>query len=396
MRQAALALRLAFCTALLALNSCSVPERIKVVIEPKFDEPVYREGLILARAGKTFGYFDHSGKCVIELTSKGFQEVWTFSEGLARVKKGGRYGFLDRTGNLAVEASWDVALPFSEGLAVVRKGERWGFIDKSGAVVIPLEYTSVWPFSDGLALVNIGGSVEARRIDSATGDATGYITAGGESGYIDRKGRMVIQSKCDWAFSFADGMARVNIGGKLSQYGDIQNGKWGFLNRSGQLVVPLQFDVASDFSEGLGAVRVGDGWSFVDRAGKMIVEPLFEEVCDFSGGLACVRTPLGYHYIGPSGRIAVQRSYAAAGDFVDGSAPASADGVRWGAINTKGEWVVQPAFVDVGFFSEGATVVRHASGSVAIGIRGHKCRYGGARYPRSRSSDESDFLRQGR
>lgn len=44
-------------------------------------------------------------------------------------------------------------------------------------------------------------------------------------------------------------------------------------------------------------------------------------------------------------------------DFVEGLSPAQA-GENWGFINNKGDWVIQPKYWRVGFFSEGLAAVR--------------------------------------
>lgn len=41
----------------------------------------------------------------------------------------------------------------------------------------------------------------------------------GKFGYIDQKGRVVIEPIYDWAFGFSEGLALVNISGSKNEYG---------------------------------------------------------------------------------------------------------------------------------------------------------------------------------
>ena len=65
-----------------------------------------------------------------------------------------------------------------------------GYIDKTGKVVIETDYKIVYPFQQGLALVQ---------------------TKNGKYGYIDTTGKMVIKPKYKWASYFYNGIARVEV-----------------------------------------------------------------------------------------------------------------------------------------------------------------------------------------
>lgn len=75
-----------------------------------------------------------------------------FVEGLARTVRNGKVGFVDEELAEVVPPSWDFAFPFESGLAVVCSGctsrpvgehsemvgGEWGYIDSKGRVVVPL------------------------------------------------------------------------------------------------------------------------------------------------------------------------------------------------------------------------------------------------------------------
>lgn len=356
-------------------KSQSRPSRAKMVLEPRFNDPISSEGLTLTKVESTFGYFDKTGRCVIDLGAKGIDTAWAFTEGLAKVKKDGKYGFIGKLGTLVIPPQFNHAWMFSEGLAAVEKDGKWGFIDKIGAAVIPHRFSNVYSFSDGYARVNEGGSIHGCL--SVGGEWIKCFTKGGKNGYIDRTGKMVIAAIQDWTFDFVGGMAKVNMGGQLNQRGTVEGGKWGFMDKAGILIAKPIYDEVYDFADGFAAVAVDKLWGFIDAKGNVLIEPRFKEAYHFSEGLACVLTEDGYQYIDTTGRFVITHGYRVAGDFVDGLAPASKDGRAFGFIDKKGGWFVKPEFYDVDHFSEGFAVVRQFSKDSLKRVQsGHPCKDG--------------------
>lgn len=65
-----------------------------------------------------------------------------------------------------------------------------------------------------------------------------------------------------WLGAFKEGLAAVQIG-------DSETGKHGFIDKRGKFVINPQFDYAFAFSEGLAVIRVGDDktgkWGYIGR-----------------------------------------------------------------------------------------------------------------------------------
>lgn len=118
---------------------------------------------------------------------------------------------------------------------------------------------------------------------------------GDRYGYINRKGRYVINLLFDFAEDFSDSLAAVRIGDK-EEYSDIlerfivRPGKWGYINREGQYVINPQFDDAESFSEDLAFVDIGDKEGYINREGQLVIEPTYEYGSGriFSEGLAAL------------------------------------------------------------------------------------------------------------
>lgn len=270
----------------------------KYVIKPAFDEVnTFMEGMAYVRTGDKTGFVDTKGN-VKYLTWDNVTITRRFSDGLVLalfdVSGVTRYGYLDKSLNVAIDCSYDLALPFSEGLAPVRKDGKWGYIDKSNKMVIPAKYNSADGFSEGMAAVWFDGKYA----------------------YIDKKGNVLFyaQSVRDIysalgemfiADSFKSGCARISTGGKsfriintkgeiltdkisygsrysesLAVYsGDANDGyKWGYLDVAGKPAIKPAYDDAKSFSCGLAGVCVGHKYGVINKKGIMVIKPQFDEI----------------------------------------------------------------------------------------------------------------------
>jgi WG containing repeat len=187
-----------------------------------------------------------------------------------------------------------------DALFDVTEHDRSGFIDRKGAVIVPLCFEGVGNFSDGLA----------------------PFERDGRWGYIDASANIVIQPVFPWAEDFHEGLAHVQVTGTVLGY----DGRWGYINKSGNVVIPptSQRMMSDDdgeesaFHEGLAMVEVSNDKipprkGFIDRSGKLVIPDHFTYAYPFSEGLAAVT------------------------EAQDGDS-------GWGFIGTNGNWVVPPHF----------------------------------------------------
>ena len=155
-----------------------------------------------------------------------------------------RYGVANIGGEVVLPPVYkDVLAEFSEGRAFVKtnKGERVA-IDAEGNVLFSIkEYDEVGPYRGGLAEVRrrvhkfglgLAIGILSGNMKTGQGDRLGKgleFTSydGAKRGYIDRDGRVVIDSKLDKVYP-------------ISAYGAVveDQGKTGFVGRTGEMIVP--------------------------------------------------------------------------------------------------------------------------------------------------------------
>lgn len=90
------------------------------------------------------------------------------------------------------------------------------------------------------------------------------------------------------------GMAQAGGGSEVALFPVKEGGKWGYVNREGKVAIETKNDQAGAFSEGLAAVEMGEGslvrgWDYIDRREKAVIAPQFEGAGPSAEGLVRVK-----------------------------------------------------------------------------------------------------------
>ena len=217
---------------------------------------------------------------------------------------------------------------------------RWTYIDSSGRFAYPPLFRYANPFVDGAAtaqLAELGTWVLLRKtalgkagsikeldpsiasIQTFSAGRAVFTTFDGLSGYLDRKGALVIPASFNSARAFCpDGSAAVRTGKK-----------WGLVDLDGVLIARPEYDDIRCFSEDLAAAKKG-AWGFLDKKGNFAIAPRFASVEDFSEGFASFKSNSGaYGFIDRSGSIVVPAKYSWVYPFQFGIAKAGTRHTDW-------------------------------------------------------------------
>ena len=236
-----------------------------------------------------WGYIDTKGKWVIEPK---YNQAQAFFDGLAFVGvalPGERFvkqGAINKAGEMVIKPQFEQARSFRNSIAAVRKDGKWAYIKKDGSAICKFDYEAVEPMVDDIGQVwkwekdNKGRLVNTR------------------CGYMNKDGKLITELKFASGYSFADGMAAVQVDGKM-----------GFVNTAGEIAVKPQYSSVGAYSEGLVAVQVGKKYGYIDKQGKTVIEPQFEFGQPFTNGLARVfvdKANRKYAYVNKQGKIVFQ------------------------------------------------------------------------------------------
>ena len=195
-------------------------------------------------------------------------------------------------------------------LIPVCSGEKWGYINKKGRFLINPQFAQADYFREGLALV--------KSLD-------------GKMGFIDKKGNYKISAIYKDATPFSEGLAFVVSDGGypicidkkgetkfivkhakhvypfhdgLSKFYCVE-GKAGFIDKKGNIVIQTQFEDVSNFHEGLAAVKKNNKWGFINKEGKIIIIPQFEYVSSFDNGIAAFYNGKQWGFINKNGNYKI-------------------------------------------------------------------------------------------
>ena len=286
--------------------------------------------LFQIRQNGKFGYINAAGGIAIvpRFLRSGSDEGPHFSDGLQAVQVGDKSGYIDTSGKLVIEPRYSGAASFAEGLAAVRFTEapfKWGYIDRTGHIVIPQQFDEANVFSDGLALVIVEG----------------------KAGYINKSGTFIVvpqsRSYSPQHSTFSGGLACVEL-----------NGRWGFIDKQGKMAIEAQSGDPSSFHDGLAAVKIGEAfstrWGFINQTGASAIEPRFSLAWQFSEGLARVQGDnRSMAFIDQTGKVVFTVPEGSrAGGFSEGLVNVRVGAghlqEKWGYVDRRGKWTVEPRF----------------------------------------------------
>ncbi len=94
---------------------------------------------------------------------------------------------------------------------------------------------------------------------------------------------------------------------KVSALGEMARYKWGFINNKGKIIIDAKFEYAESFSEGLAKVCIEeDKCGFINQKGKYIVNPIFKDAHSYLNGYAAVKSNDGWGFIDKEGNIRIE------------------------------------------------------------------------------------------
>lgn len=393
------------------------------LIEPSYEEVGHYNGMdnVIAKVklnGK-YGILGVDGEYLIEPR---YDEIREFNDGTSQLMLGGKYGFMDSDGSFLTKVEYDEISAFHKGMADVRKDGKWGVINRAGTYVVEPIYDQVNILSDKIEVISNG---EKKILDLGggskytTSDYDSYlypyesikgasvVIKNGKQVVIDSNGKPVFHVDFDKISEFENGIARIEL-----------NGKMGYLGKDGEYVIPPVYDGAQknsdnsyqtsldglygiiledgtvikpmssspiEFSNNYGIIRVDGKNTYIDKTGKRISSELFDDAYAFSDGMARVQMNSKYSYINASGKR-MSKEYIDAYDFSEGYACvkdgqdyryidkngnyvfgedakftwaksfqnglAAVDNKKWGYINTDGKLVIEFQFDGANYFDK--------------------------------------------
>jgi len=293
----------------------------------------------------------------------------------------------------------------------VVKEQKYGFINPQGELLVEPIYDFVGDFSEDRWIVEKNPADEDRIQEYIDSRGRQVVSATRLQGYINSNGQEIIALKhTPFCSSFSEGLAQY--ADAIGQLGFID--QWGEFKINPQFNIEYEGEVSTGFSEGVAAVATDSGWKYINKEGEELFKNRFETAkrfqegyalvsqiqkasqtesyliedfffidkegqrletipCNIDGrtqgfrnGLCKVSLPAAggksednrIGFINTDGNLAFEERFCDSSGFHQGLCSVKKRGGKFGVINTKGEWVIEPLYEQVGLFNYGIAPFR--------------------------------------
>ncbi len=334
-----------------------ITEKGKLLIPPIYQnlgsfETIWKRqsGITQIKKNDRIGYIDFRGNVIVEPKYQGvenFEAVWESNKGLASVKADGKVGFINHNGNEVLPLDYDYvsehfpkAYSDSSGVTIAKKAGKWGLINYEGSVKVPFLYDKIKHLNG-----NIVAAEKNKKWGLISSDNKVILdfeydgiraSENAKNHFLEVYKAKPIYYKID-SLGFFQTISKQEfdaLKNNLSQKSKYQvksvKGKKGLVDQNGSWLIKPKYKNIGLPKEGLiwfqadAKKAIDQKYGFLDLSGNEVIPSIYSKVMDFSNGIAAVQ------YRG-----------------------------KWGYINSKGEWEIQPSYKSAKGFSVNYAIVNN-------------------------------------
>lgn len=161
------------------------------------------------------------------------------------------------------------------------------------------------------------------------------------------------------------------LNGRVNLAIAIYNGKSGFINTKGEWYINPSYDEVSGFNNGLAASRAGNKWGYINTKGNYAISPRYDKAEPFENpGFAKVESNQKAYFINRNGEI-ISDSDTGVVIFHENLALLKVGG-KYGYLNRKNEWQIEPRFDMAWPFKNGYAKVKSNGKWIFINNEGNE------------------------
>ena len=262
----------------------------------------------------------------------------------------------------------DLSLPFVDGYES-RRFEA-GFIRNDEWLVPPI-YNYAWVDENGglraerdnrYYLLNQNGKVvaEQKYVSELKNSLAVFRDDEGKMGLLDESGIVHLKPRFFDLSSFS---------GKTFRAQEKEKALYGIVDSQGTWIVKPSFHYLGHFANGAAEYQDGENLvGLVDKTGTITVPARWQQIGYFNKyGVTVAKQNDKWGLINSKGNWLVDplnEDYWSPPS--DGGPTAFKKSNRWGYVNSKGDWIIEPRFTDAASFSEGIAAVKDASGKTGL------------------------------
>lgn len=216
---------------------------------------------------------------------------------------------------------------------------KWGYIDDTGAMKIGLAYL------DACGFTNSGfAAVKQFRVTDDPESGTEYVLID-ETGEVKHADPKKDERTITEMGLFSSGKIAAQI-----------NGKYCYMNENFEALYG-NFDYATTYAGDIAVAKNGDKWIIINENGEQIGSETFEDIkldrtkIAFRNDVAFAQINGKYYLIDKMGKVVCDTAFEDADAFAsEGYAAVKYEGA-WGYVNTKGEFVIKPQYMQARSFT---------------------------------------------
>lgn len=262
------------------------------ILKPEFsDIQGLSSGLFLVAKDSLYGYIDKGGVLKIPFQ---YSDAYPFSKGMAKVEMNGKQAYIDEQGNFIINPCKSTINFFNDSLLVFKENELFGLMRKNCSIVVPAIYEIIGELSSNRALVSIEDKVGYI-------DGTGKIVIEMNYQYFPNcSKRGTFQSSYavvmkDEKFGAINEQGKTVLGFSQTQLGSIKSltafskgTQWGFKDLTGKVLINPVYDYAESFQNGIAIVEIEGKQGVIDSKGVFLLPVHFNEVSRLTNDLLLV------------------------------------------------------------------------------------------------------------
>ncbi|MEM7297893.1 MAG: WG repeat-containing protein [Bacteroidota bacterium] len=297
------------------------------------------EGQFITKSGDYWGLVGNVGQTIAR--SK-YDQIQLTNEAY-KIQYLNRWGVMNEQGEWEIRPEFDEVFSFNH-LRVGRRGQGYTFFRK-GVEILKTTWRPVKQIgefvlvqdSEGMAgLINESGEVFVYPEFNQINRVENHITLKTDSTIelMTYEGNTVIDDK-----------SLQDIAGFGEDYFLImKNDRWGYVDTQGRLRISNRYEDARTFSQGFAAIRLRGKWGFINKSEELIVQPYYDEVGNFHNNRCIVKSNGMQGLIDEEGAEVLAIKWSEIKRLNTGNYIVK-DGLgKVGIINSKGEFLLRPAF----------------------------------------------------
>jgi hypothetical protein len=302
-----------------------IDDQGQFILFPQYDyaEDFQENGLAVVQVKNRSGLINRSGQFVV---APKYSTITQFSEGRAEVIDDQGFWVIDEKGRIITRKPHDFIGMYQEGRALFAGTDAagkylYGYLDREGKEVIPLQFQTGTNFTDGKAVAQIKESEyvligpNGERLQTYPYAFVGPLGDGllafkrnthDPFGYMDEKGKVVIQPQFTGAQPFVSGRAVVNTSK------DVPTNQYGLINKAGTFIIKPEYNDIELLGEGRVAVGkakdkqkpyIGSKYAIADTDGRFLTDFIYNFVTKYKNGVASAYDDQSTFFIDRSGQV---------------------------------------------------------------------------------------------